>query len=117
MRLVIVDIVDQALLVYPTVTPTFFVDDLSEEPDGEDDDIVYNLGGFTQLVVTRITDDGMEVSATHVPGVRLTPRLGLRPRRPPRPSRRPQWRNRWSSHHPSSRVSWIPNCDAIRPLQ
>ena len=62
MRLVMIGIVDQALLVYPTVTPTLFVDDLSEELDGEDDEIV-NFGGFLQLVVDRITTDGMEVSA------------------------------------------------------
>ena len=35
MRLVMIDIVDQALLVCPSVTPTLFVDDLSEEAEGE----------------------------------------------------------------------------------
>ena len=49
--MVMIDIVDQALIVHPTVTPTLFVDDLSEELDGKDDYIVDHLGGFTQLVV------------------------------------------------------------------
>ena len=47
MRLVMVDIVDKALEVHPTVQPTLFVDDLSGELDGDDDYIVDNLGGFT----------------------------------------------------------------------
>ena len=64
MRLVMIDIVDQALLVHLTVTPTLFVNDLSEELDGGDDAIFDHLGGFTQLVVARITADGMEVSAS-----------------------------------------------------
>ena len=62
-----IDIVDQALIVYTTVTPTLFVDDLSEELDG-DDDIRDNLGGFTQVVVKRTTADGMEVSESGRPG-------------------------------------------------
>ena len=56
MRLVMVNIVDEAQIEYPTVTPTLFVDELSEELDG-DDDILDNL-------VQRINADGMEVSAT-----------------------------------------------------
>ena len=47
MRFVMIDIVGKALLVYPNVTPTLFVDDLSEEANGVDDTIVRSLGGFT----------------------------------------------------------------------
>ena len=66
MRLVMIDIVDSALVIHPTVEPTFFVDDLSAELDGtdDDDDIVYHLSGFTEIVATRIAADGMEVSGT-----------------------------------------------------
>lgn len=65
MRLLLINIVDEPLLVHPTVAPTLFIDDLSsEELDGEDDVILDNLGGFAQLVVRRIHADGMEVSAT-----------------------------------------------------
>ena len=49
MRLVMIDIVHQALLVHPTATPTLSVDDLSEEPDGKDEYIIDHLGGFTEL--------------------------------------------------------------------
>ena len=64
MRLVMINIVEQALLAHPTVTPNLFVDDLSEEHTGDDDIIVRELGGFTESVSQRIEDDGMEVSAT-----------------------------------------------------
>ena len=64
MRLVMIDIVDGALEVHPSVTPTLFVDDLSEELAGEEDTIVGELGGFTDLVIHRIQEDGMEVSTT-----------------------------------------------------
>ena len=64
MRLVMIDIVDQALIVHPTVTPTLFVDDLSEELDGNDKYSIDHFGGFTELVVNRIARDCMEVSAS-----------------------------------------------------
>ena len=59
LRWVMIDIVGQALLVYPFVAPTLFVDDLLEEADGDDDSIIHNLCGFTHLIVTRVTEYGM----------------------------------------------------------
>ena len=76
MRLVMVDIVDKALEVHMTVVPTLFVDDLSSEQDGDDDVSVEELGGFTNLVINRIQDDGMEVSGTKSVASASQPSLG-----------------------------------------
>ena len=59
MRLVMVDIVDNASQIHRTITPTLFVDDLSCEQSGDDDWIKNELGGFTRLVITRIHNDCM----------------------------------------------------------
>ena len=48
MRLVMIDIVDSALRVYPTIKPTLFVDDLSGEKEGDNDEIVHELCGCRQ---------------------------------------------------------------------
>ena len=64
MRLVMIDIVDQASMAHPSVTPTLFVDDLSSEQAGDHDFIEGELGGFTRHVVIRIHEDCMEVSGT-----------------------------------------------------
>ena len=64
MRIVMINIVDNALIMHPTVEPPRFVDDLSGEQDGVDDVIISELGGFTEHVIKRIHADGMEVSAT-----------------------------------------------------
>ena len=40
MRIVMIDIVDAALTQHPSVTPTLFVDDLSSEKEGSDEQIV-----------------------------------------------------------------------------
>ena len=57
-----IDIVDAALIVHPTVEPVLFVDDLSAEKVGEEDEIVKELRGLTLIVMARIHADGMEVS-------------------------------------------------------
>lgn len=62
MRIVMIRIVDAASAVFPTITPTLFVDDLALEEDGADDAIKTNLCGFTKSVVRRILADGMEVN-------------------------------------------------------
>ena len=59
-----INIVDNALLMHPTVDPTLFGDDLSGEQDGVEDVIISELGGFTEHVIRRIHADGMEVSDT-----------------------------------------------------
>ena len=69
MRIVMIDIVDAALIVHPSIVPTLFVDDLSAEHEGDEehgdhDWIVCQLGGFTEAVIQRIHDNGMEVSQT-----------------------------------------------------
>ena len=50
MRLVMIDIVDQALLAYPLVRPTLFVDDLSAEVVAKDAMIKRQLVGFILTV-------------------------------------------------------------------
>ena len=59
-----ISIVDAALLVHPTVEPSLLVDDLAEELEGEADEVATQIAGFTSIVVTLITRDGMEVSST-----------------------------------------------------
>ena len=46
-----IDIVDKALVVHPTIVPTLFVDDLSEELSGDGDEVAEELSGFTNLVI------------------------------------------------------------------
>ena len=76
MRLVMIDIVDKALIVHPHVTPTLFVDDLSNERSGDRPTIAHELGGFTNIVIARIKADGMEVSTTKSLISASTPTLG-----------------------------------------
>ena len=71
-----IDIVEGAAEVHDTIVPTLFVDDLSAELAGEKDTIVSELGGFTELVIQRIHEDGMEVSTTKSIVSASTPSLG-----------------------------------------
>ena len=48
----------------PTFDPALFVDDLSTDMDGHDEQIISRLNGFTELTSARIQEDGMEVSKT-----------------------------------------------------
>ena len=64
MRLTMITIVDAALLFFPTVAPTLFVDDLALEHDGDEPSILDNLCAFTVSVMKRIQTDGMEVNRT-----------------------------------------------------
>ena len=64
MRLVMINIVDRALQVYPSVTPTLFVDDLSAESVAVERHIKHHLVGFVHMVCRRIKADGMEVSTS-----------------------------------------------------
>ena len=59
-----ITIVDAALVLFPTIVPTLFVDDLSLERDGEAPSILDNLCGFALDVMKRIGEDGMEVNRT-----------------------------------------------------
>ena len=67
MRLTMITIVDAALLLFPAIAPTLFVDDLSLEPLGleeEEAPILDSLSGFAVAVMKRIGQDGMEVNRT-----------------------------------------------------
>ena len=76
MRIVMIDIVDAALVQHPTITPTLFVDDLSSEKEGDDEQIVKELGGFNDAVTRRIHEDGMEVSQAKSVVSASSPSLG-----------------------------------------
>jgi hypothetical protein len=76
MRLVMVNIVDQATRAYPSVTPTLFVDDLSAESVAPEGHIKQHLIGFVRMVCGRIASDGMEASATKSVCAASSVRLG-----------------------------------------
>ena len=57
-----IDIIDGALKVYPTVEPTLFVDDVSAEKSAGKNAMVENLAGFTMHVSRAIVDAEMELS-------------------------------------------------------
>ena len=76
MRIVMIDIVDAALTQHPSVTPTLFVDDLSSEKEGDDEEITKELGGFNDVVARRIHEDGMEVSQAKSVVSASSPSLG-----------------------------------------
>jgi hypothetical protein len=64
MRLIMLDVVDGAYKVYPSVEPTVFVDDLSAEVANKDPkSVIQQLAGFLMIVCSRLTADGMEISA------------------------------------------------------
>ena len=58
------DIVDAALKQIPLVKPCLFVDDLSNEATGNDEQTVAQLGSFADHAIDIIHADGMEVSQT-----------------------------------------------------
>jgi hypothetical protein len=71
-----IDIVEQALRVHPSVTPTLFVDDLSAESVSVERHVKHHLVRFVHMVCERIKADGMEVSATKSVCTASTERLG-----------------------------------------
>ena len=64
MRIIMIDIVDSACLVWPGVTPTLFVDDLSAEVSGTERFIMMQLVPFVHHVCDRMLKDLLEVSKT-----------------------------------------------------
>ena len=62
MKIMMIDIIDGALIVYPTVVPTLFVDDVSAERAAEAGSMIDALAGFTLHVGRSIDDAGMELS-------------------------------------------------------
>lgn len=77
MRLLMTDVIDSALKVFPTVTPTVFVDDVAAETDDVDKEVVVsNLVGFLRSVCCRLTADGLEISPTKSQGTSSVGEVG-----------------------------------------
>ena len=57
LRVMLIRIIDRALCLFPAVTPTLFVDDLSAEATGPEQHVKRNLGGFIDQVATELTAD------------------------------------------------------------
>ena len=65
MRLLMIDVIDAALKVFLTITPTAFVADVAAEVADEDEDqAVSQLIRFLRSVCSRLTADGLEISPT-----------------------------------------------------
>ena len=65
MRLIMTNVIDAAFKVFPTVTPTAFVDDVgAETADADEGTVISNLTGFLRSVCSRLTADGLEISPT-----------------------------------------------------
>ena len=62
MRLVMINIIDQALAVAPAATPTLYVDDLTVEASGSSQFVLRQLLAFTLAFCDAITANHMEVS-------------------------------------------------------
>jgi hypothetical protein len=76
MRLVLIDVVDAASKVSPSVTPTLFVDDLSMEAAGTRRLVLRQLLPFAKSVCDRLTNDLMEVSSTKSVTMASSPAVG-----------------------------------------
>ena len=64
-RLLMADVIDKAYAVFPSIEPTVFVDDVSAEMAAYDSTAVERqLAGFLQSVCSRLTADGLEISAS-----------------------------------------------------
>lgn len=64
MRVVVINIVDNALKVAPCAMPILFVDDLSVESSGGPELVCRNVIKFTVAACAQIGDENMEVSKT-----------------------------------------------------
>ncbi len=62
MRVLLIHIVDSACVLYPAVTPTLFVDDLSAEVSGTRRYVLRHLIPFVLYVCDRMTESLLEVS-------------------------------------------------------
>ena len=62
MRILLIRVVDRACVMYKTITPTLFVDDLSLEGGGGEAVALREMAGFTSHVCDQFTADGLEVS-------------------------------------------------------
>lgn len=65
MKLLMIDVIDKAFTVYPSIQPKVFVDDVSAEMADHDPVVVESqLAGFLLSVCSRLTKDGLEISAS-----------------------------------------------------
>ena len=64
MRIVLINVVDRAMQLYPRVNPVLFVDDLAAEMTGPAEHIVEQLGGFIEHIADFIGETGQELSHT-----------------------------------------------------
>ena len=62
MKIMMIDIVDGALKVYPHIEPTLFVDDLSAERMAGEKVMLKDVIGFTMHFSKAIVDSEMELS-------------------------------------------------------
>ncbi|HUU60977.1 MAG TPA: reverse transcriptase domain-containing protein, partial [Acidimicrobiia bacterium] len=76
LRIMMIDIVDAALKVYPTVSPTLYVDDLGMESCGGPAHILRNLVGFVTMVCRRLVEDRLELSKTKCKLTASTDKVG-----------------------------------------
>ncbi|HUU62073.1 MAG TPA: reverse transcriptase domain-containing protein, partial [Acidimicrobiia bacterium] len=76
LRIMMIDVVDAALKVYPTVSPTLYVDDLGMESCGGPAHILRNLVGFVTMVCRRLVEDRLELSKTKCKLTASTDKVG-----------------------------------------
>lgn len=64
LRLVMVRVIDRALTLFPTITPTLFVDDLAAEVCAPARHAIRQMGGFIEYVAEFITDTKQALSTS-----------------------------------------------------
>ena len=64
MRLVLIRVIDRALTLYPTITPTLFVDDLAAAVCAPAKHAIKQMGGFIEYVAAFIFDTKQALSTT-----------------------------------------------------
>ena len=64
MRLVLIRVIDRALTLFPTITPTLFVDDLAAAVCAPAKHAINLMGGFIENVADSVTDARQALSAT-----------------------------------------------------
>ena len=64
LRLVMIRVIDRALTLYPTITPTLFVDDLAATVCAPVKHVVKQLGGFIEYVADFISETKQALSIT-----------------------------------------------------
>ena len=64
MRLVMIRVIDRALKLYPTITPTLFVDDLAADVCATARQAINQMGGFIEYVADFISSTRQVLSTT-----------------------------------------------------